>query len=100
MGWRALLALSALPLLVFSLLCFWLPESARYHVALGERAAAMAILQRIADDNGRLMPQGTLVCAPPPATGDAPQRRVDLLDWRWRRTTLLLWWIWMANAFS
>ncbi|TNN30940.1 Synaptic vesicle 2-related protein [Liparis tanakae] len=61
LGWRWLLLLSTLPLLLFSLLAHWLPESARYDVLTGNRDAALATLRRVASENGAPMPLGTLV---------------------------------------
>jgi MFS family permease len=52
LGWRWLLAFSALPLLVFAIFCTWLPESARFHLASGQVHAATETLKRIALDNG------------------------------------------------
>lgn len=52
LGWRWLLAFSALPLLVFAIFCTWLPESARFHLASGQTHAATETLKRIALDNG------------------------------------------------
>uniref|UniRef100_A0A8C9UYH7 Synaptic vesicle 2-related protein n=1 Tax=Scleropages formosus TaxID=113540 RepID=A0A8C9UYH7_SCLFO len=63
LGWRWLLALSTVPLLVFAILCFWLPESARYDVLTGSQEKALATLKRIAVDNGAPMPLGKLIVA-------------------------------------
>ncbi|OXB62160.1 hypothetical protein ASZ78_015342 [Callipepla squamata] len=61
LGWRWLLILSALPLLLFAVLCFWLPESARYDVLSGNQEKAIATLKRIATENGAPMPLGKLI---------------------------------------
>ncbi|OBS71390.1 hypothetical protein A6R68_00087, partial [Neotoma lepida] len=61
LGWRWLLLLSAAPLLLFAVLCFWLPESARYDVLSGNQEKAIATLKRIATENGAPMPLGKLI---------------------------------------
>ena len=51
-GWRWLLALSALPSLAFSVgAAYWLPESARFNAARGQSDAALDTLERVAAEN-------------------------------------------------
>uniref|UniRef100_A0AAZ3P0T2 Major facilitator superfamily (MFS) profile domain-containing protein n=1 Tax=Oncorhynchus tshawytscha TaxID=74940 RepID=A0AAZ3P0T2_ONCTS len=96
MGWRWLLGLSTAPLVVFVIFCFWLPESPRFDVLSGNRENAMKTLRLIAADNGKTMPLGKLIANKQEERG----RIRDLLTPQYRRTTLLLWFIWFANAFS
>ncbi|KPP61922.1 synaptic vesicle 2-related protein-like, partial [Scleropages formosus] len=96
LGWRWLLALSTVPLLVFAILCFWLPESARYDVLTGSQEKALATLKRIAVDNGAPMPLGKLIVARQEERGKIQ----DLFSPHFRWTTVLLWFIWFSNAFS
>ncbi|XP_049645348.1 LOW QUALITY PROTEIN: synaptic vesicle 2-related protein [Suncus etruscus] len=96
LGWRWLLLLSALPLLLFAILCFWLPESARYDVLSGNQEKAMATLKRIAAENGAPMPLGKLIISRQEDRGKIR----DLFTPPFRWTTLLLWFIWFSNAFS
>ncbi|XP_056276070.1 synaptic vesicle 2-related protein isoform X2 [Pseudoliparis swirei] len=96
LGWRWLLGLSTIPLFIFSLLCFWLPESARYDVLSGNQDNALATLRRIASENGAPMPLGQLVAARQEERGKIQ----DLFSSHFRWTTVLLWFIWFANAFS
>uniref|UniRef100_A0A8C5BVJ0 SV2 related protein n=1 Tax=Gadus morhua TaxID=8049 RepID=A0A8C5BVJ0_GADMO len=96
LGWRWLLALSTVPLLIFACLCFWLPESARYDVLTGNQEMALATLKRIAAENGVPMPLGKLVAARQESRG----KFQDLFSPRFRCTTVLLWFIWFSNAFS
>uniref|UniRef100_A0A8C3VB80 Synaptic vesicle 2-related protein n=1 Tax=Catharus ustulatus TaxID=91951 RepID=A0A8C3VB80_CATUS len=96
LGWRWLLILSALPLLLFAGLCFWLPESARYDVLSGNQEKALATLKRIATENGAPMPLGKLVVSRQEDRG----KMRDLFTPHFRWTTLLLWFIWFSNAFS
>lgn len=97
LGWRWLLGFSALPLLVFAVFCSWLPESVRYLLASGQDNLAQETLKRIADQNKTSLPEGKLMSI----KSDARRGHlVDLLAPEHRRTTLLLWFIWFANAFS
>ncbi|XP_028621239.1 synaptic vesicle 2-related protein [Grammomys surdaster] len=96
LGWRWLLLLSAAPLLVFAVLCFWLPESARYDVLSGNQEKAIATLKRIATENGAPMPLGKLIVSRQEDRG----KMRDLFTPHFRWTTLLLWFIWFSNAFS
>ncbi|KAK6046251.1 hypothetical protein COOONC_16244, partial [Cooperia oncophora] len=98
-GWRALVLLSSLPLGLFGILSFWLPESARYDMASGHPEKALATLQKAAKENRVKLPEGKLVAGHSRTTekrGDI----IDLLSPDLRRTTLLLWLIWAVNAFS
>ncbi|KAJ3603925.1 hypothetical protein NHX12_028666 [Muraenolepis orangiensis] len=96
LGWRWLLALSTLPLFLFAILSFWLPESARYDVLTGNQDKALATLKRIAAENGVPMPLGKLVAARQESRG----KFQDLFSPHFRCTTVLLWFIWFSNAFS
>ncbi|XP_063698042.1 synaptic vesicle 2-related protein [Culicoides brevitarsis] len=96
LGWRWLLGLSALPLFVFAAITPWLPESARYHVTSGQSDKALATLEQIAKDNRRPMLLGRLVVENPVTSRGSFKA---LLNPSLRRTTLLLWFIWMACAF-
>ncbi|XP_069695518.1 synaptic vesicle 2-related protein [Periplaneta americana] len=99
LGWQWLLALSTLPLLAFALITPWLPESARYHVASGQPEEALATLQRVAKENGKPMLLGRLV-VDDASTCLAPRGRVThLLRTELRKTSLLLWFIWISCAF-
>uniref|UniRef100_A0A8C6PKD4 Synaptic vesicle 2-related protein-like n=1 Tax=Nothobranchius furzeri TaxID=105023 RepID=A0A8C6PKD4_NOTFU len=96
LGWRWLLGLSAAPVAVFVCFCYWLPESPRFDVQSGHKEKAIATLARIAEDNGKTLPQGTLVDYKQNDRGHIK----DLFTPQYWRTTLLLWFIWFANAFS
>ncbi|TKS78717.1 Synaptic vesicle 2-related protein [Collichthys lucidus] len=96
LGWRWLLGLSTIPLFIFAFLCFWLPESARYDVLTGNQEKALATLKRIATENGAPMPLGKLIAARQEDRGKIQ----DLFSSHFRWTTVLLWFIWFANAFS
>ncbi|XP_065312684.1 synaptic vesicle 2-related protein-like isoform X2 [Gordionus sp. m RMFG-2023] len=117
LGWPWLLAFSSLPLLLFSCFSLWLPESARYHVACKDFKSAYKVIERIAKENKRPLPIGTLVgdddvvdqnpTENPSTFSDTTNlldnhrgRFKDLFATDIRRTTFLLWIIWMVNAFS
>ena len=98
-GWRWLLALSAFPSLVFVFAVkLWVPESARFNVAVGKNDIALETLERIARTNNKPMLLGCLI------VDDDLQyfsrgRFSDLLNRELRRTTLLLWFIWTGCSF-
>lgn len=97
LGWRWLLALSSIPLLIFSLACKWIPESPRYHVLTGNATKAYNTLKRIALDNKAAMPLGKLVYNQQSKRG----RFKDLFaNKQLTKTTILLWIIWFNCAFS
>ncbi|XP_050728587.1 synaptic vesicle 2-related protein-like [Eriocheir sinensis] len=97
LGWNGLLALSIIPLVLFIIVCEWLPESARFDATSGDSEKALATLKKIAEENGKPMLLGRLI------VDDVAQmnrgRIKDLLvqDLKW--TTLLLWFIWASCAF-
>ncbi|KAM9338673.1 synaptic vesicle 2-related protein [Symphorus nematophorus] len=96
LGWRWLLGLSTIPVAMFVCLCFWLPESPRFDMLTGRRENAMATLKRIAKENGVAMPRGKMAAYKQNDRG----RIKDLFAPQYWRTTLILWFIWFANAFS
>ena len=113
LGWRWLLALSTIPVFIFSAVCVWLPESARFLAANGRTDEALAVLRRVADDNGKPMLAGRLIVDDLSSGGGvqgvdngsvssdlqwkSPLQR--LLSPELKLTSLLLWFIWLACAF-
>ncbi|GMR61888.1 hypothetical protein PMAYCL1PPCAC_32083, partial [Pristionchus mayeri] len=61
LGWRWLVAFSAIPYALFGICSWWLPESARFDVSRGRVVEARATLDRIAHFNGRSLPDGELI---------------------------------------
>uniref|UniRef100_A0A671XJM1 Synaptic vesicle 2-related protein-like n=1 Tax=Sparus aurata TaxID=8175 RepID=A0A671XJM1_SPAAU len=96
LGWRWLLGLSTIPMAIFLCFCFWLPESPRFDRLTGKTEKAMATLIRIAKENGKEMPKGKMAACKKNDRG----RLKDLFSPQYWRTTLLLCFIWFANAFS
>ena len=99
LGWRWLLALSSLPSLAFVLCCSWLPESPRYMAASGHSEQALGTLARVARENGKSMVLGRLTVDDMQG-GGGRGRLADLLSKDLRRTTIMLWVIWLAASFS
>ncbi|RXN10363.1 synaptic vesicle 2-related -like protein [Labeo rohita] len=96
LGWKWLLAFSTFPLVVFAASCCWLPESARFDVLRGREDKALDTLKYIAAANGSSVPTGRLIANIQTDRG----RITDLFIPEYRKTTLLVWFIWFCNAFS
>nr|XP_057907249.1 synaptic vesicle 2-related protein isoform X2 [Doryrhamphus excisus] len=96
LGWRWLLILSSVPLAMFICFCSWLPESPRFDLLKGNEAKAMVTLQRMAQENGKALPRGEIVCNIQNNRG----RIRDLFTPQYYKTTLLLWFIWFSYAFT
>ncbi|XP_072041771.1 synaptic vesicle 2-related protein-like isoform X1 [Amphiura filiformis] len=97
LGWRWLLVIAALPLIIFIACCYFLPESPYYHVACGNKEAALDILKLVAKTNGKSLPPGDLKVGS--GSGDRGTF-VDLYsDRKTSITTSLLLFIWFAMAF-
>ncbi|GMS97560.1 hypothetical protein PENTCL1PPCAC_19735, partial [Pristionchus entomophagus] len=91
LGWRWLVGFSSVPLALFALSCWWLPESARFHVAHGKLDEARSTLERVARYNKRQLPDGELVAE----SERGSTRMSELLHPRHRRTTIQIWIIWV-----
>ncbi|CAK9146143.1 unnamed protein product [Ilex paraguariensis] len=129
LGWRWLLALSALPSSMLLLFYGATPESPRYLCMKGRRDDALNILEKVARMNGTKLPPGILVSdyeielhgkdtesedtqfLSPRQNGDLPPNGIDskkggilslsmLLSTELFRSTLLLWVVFFGNAFS
>ncbi|CAH3108089.1 unnamed protein product [Pocillopora meandrina] len=97
LGWRWLLGILSLPLLCFILMSFWLPESVRYLVTAGEKEKALIMLQKAARTNKKELPCGYLQDA---GENGKQGRIADLFSPEYRKTTILLWFIWVNLAFT
>lgn len=96
LGWRWLLGVSVFPMALFVLCCFWLPESPRFDVLTGRSNRAMKTLEHIAKENKKSLPPGRLIAVKVQSNRG---RVKNLFVPKYRRTTLLLCFIWLANAF-
>ncbi|MCI0521572.1 MAG: MFS transporter [Chloroflexi bacterium] len=96
LGWRWLLALSALPGMIIFFIRRHVPESPRYLLVSGRNAEARAVLEMVARSNGRSLPQGELAAPLVVQRG----RARDLWSPSLRRTTLLLWIIWFSISLG
>lgn len=95
-GWRPLLALSAFP----GVIVFWIrrhvPESPRFMLVQGREEEALAILRRVAQENGTTLPESSRLVIP-----SAPQATVvDLWRQPYTKTTVLLWLIWFGISLG
>ncbi|GAB2287618.1 Organic cation/carnitine transporter 7 [Dionaea muscipula] len=117
LGWRWLLALSAVPASFLLIFYFMTPESPRYLSMKGRKDDAMKILEKMASVNGAELPRGILVSdyqveevngpssvASKPKTSccrvQGVQSLLKLLSRKLLRSTLLLWVVFFGNAFS
>jgi MFS transporter, putative metabolite:H+ symporter len=95
-GWRPLLASSALAAALVVWIRRQVPESPRYLAASGRTAEARRVLARVAEANGRPVPAGELTTAPGrQAVGTATL-------WRrpYRAITAVLWVAWFAISLG
>lgn len=96
LGWRWLFALSALPGLILFAVRGGVPESPRFLFSKGRSAEARAVLERVARDNGRALPEGELEAPAAPR----PSRVSELFSPGARRTTILLWLVWFMISIG
>jgi len=95
-GWRYLLATSAVAALFVLWVRMRVPESPRWLMTKGREPEARAVLNQVARDNGAAPIHAPLV-PPPPAPDVGPG---DLLRPRLRRITLTNWTAWFLISFS
>ncbi|GMT26149.1 hypothetical protein PFISCL1PPCAC_17446 [Pristionchus fissidentatus] len=103
LGWRGLIVFSSLPLLMFAFCCAWMPESPRYYVAHGKNDKAFEVLQRVASYNKKELPEGKLVAEKTESMEKdlkKPTGILALIEKPLLVTSLLIWLVWMMNAFS
>ncbi|XP_071094452.1 putative transporter SVOPL [Haliotis cracherodii] len=98
LGWRWLLVLSAIPIVMALFFLCFIPESARFLVAAGRHDEALAALQRAAKINKTSLPKGRLVQTE--AVEVERGKFSDLFNKNYLRSTLQLWLLWFGTAFS
>ncbi|XP_046839414.1 synaptic vesicle 2-related protein-like [Xenia sp. Carnegie-2017] len=89
LGWRWLLAVSSLPLVIFLILSMSLPESPRFHVGVGEISKGYKTLQSLAQCNGKELPKNGY-CLKTNTMKDRG-RVADLFRNSYWKTTILVW---------
>jgi len=96
LGWRPLLAISAIPGLVIFLIRRYVPESPRYLLVEGRQEEARTVLAEVARSNGSAFEVPQLV--PEPRTTRATTAGL----WRrpYVRTTLMLWIAWFCISLG
>uniref|UniRef100_UPI00358EEA25 synaptic vesicle 2-related protein-like isoform X2 n=1 Tax=Myxine glutinosa TaxID=7769 RepID=UPI00358EEA25 len=97
MTWRWFVFISTLPLFIIFFISFTLPESAHYNMVCGQSEKALATLEWMSRFNGVPLPAGTLMTS---TKQENLGRMQDLLVEKHRRTTFLLWFIWLVNSIS
>ena len=95
-GWRPLMAASALAALLVLWIRARVPESPRWLVVAGRTAEARAVVAQVAAVNGRPMPAEEIVPEPP---GERVGVRA-LFRPRLRRITVMLWAAWFGIALG
>ncbi|XP_076237191.1 synaptic vesicle 2-related protein isoform X1 [Calliopsis andreniformis] len=96
-GWRWLLILSTIPLLVFAVITPWLPESTIFDMRAGRMDRAISTLERVARENKKPLPLGRLVMDRFHQVNRGKLK--DVLSKEMYRTSILLWLVWMSTAF-
>ncbi len=96
LGWRALLALSAVPGLIVFFIRRYVPESPRYLLINGRQDEMRAVLTQVARENGVAVPDFNIAVPRP-----SPGVTVAAL-WRqpYLRRTLMLWITWFAISLG
>jgi len=92
-GWRWILGISAIPILISAISMFWMPESPRYYLGTGQIKKAKQIISRVARENNNDIGQFQLKELENVKAG----RVSDLFKGNQIFTTLSLWCIWFIN---
>lgn len=109
LGWRWLLGLSSVPLLVLLVFYPFVPESPRYLAAKGKAEEALEVLKKVAHVNQKSLPVGQLyqenaIAVQEVGRKDLVNEAVRLIKALFSssmiRSTLLLWLVFFANAFT
>lgn len=101
-GWKLLVVLSAIPVLLSLVFGFFtLPESPRWLLSRGRHDEALNVLRQAAKSNGldpdEAFPEGTKLTEGKEQESNDFR---DLLTPIWRKTTLMMWLTWFSVAFT
>uniref|UniRef100_A0A6A7FXZ3 Synaptic vesicle 2-related protein isoform X3 n=1 Tax=Hirondellea gigas TaxID=1518452 RepID=A0A6A7FXZ3_9CRUS len=96
LGWRWFLIFSAIPICLNIFLLLIIPESPRFLLLKCKFEKAEKILHNIVEENRGQYPKGTLIREKEIQNGSIQ----DLLRIEFRRTTLILWFIWFSVTFG
>ncbi len=96
LGWRWLLAVSALPGAIVYFIRRYVPESPRYLLITGREQEALAVLNQIAEENGASVRFQALQ----PATRTTRVTVAALWKRPYLRTTLMLWVVWFTISLG
>lgn len=95
-GWRALLASTALTVVIVYWIRRHVPESPRFLAAAGRSDEVDAVLRQVAQVNGRPVPAATVTAG----QRSKPAPLTALWGPRFRRTTAMLWVAWFCIALG
>jgi MFS family permease len=95
-GWRWLLFISAIPIVLGAALSKLIPESPRYLLVAGQPEKALSVFRRAADANKSTLPEGSLLKRPP-STNRGSIKAFFTRDMMRMLVPLFL--VWFANAF-
>ncbi len=96
LGWRWLLAVSALPGAIVYFIRRYVPESPRYLLITGREQEALTVLNQIAEENGASVRFQALQ----PATRTTRVTVAALWKRPYLRTTLMLWVVWFTISLG
>lgn len=102
LSWKLFIILCAVPCLISLIITYlFVPESPRWLICKGKAEEALTILRNAARINGNdpyiLFPEGCIISID---EEEESSKVCDLFHLKWRRTTLLLFVVWIGFAFS
>ncbi|CAL1533640.1 unnamed protein product [Lymnaea stagnalis] len=99
--WRYLEIAITLPVILFSLYWFFLPESVRWLISHGREEEAEQVINRAARENGVTL-RGDVFKSLKEETASLPARQYYILDcvrtWKMARISLNVWFNWLVNS--
>lgn len=104
LGWRWLIGISSLPLLLVLLASCWLTESPRWLISKGQVDRAQRAVEHVSRTNGKSLPPGRLVITPKTPEEEAREGSRfghigELLRRGARMLAVNIWFLWFVSAF-